>query len=425
MDKKVSELQQSLYRAAKADGTRKFYSLYDKLCREDIMQEAWNRVKANRGSAGIDGRTIEDVEREGVDAFLKHTAEELRTHAYKPSPVRRVWIPKPNGKMRGLGIPTVKDRVVQTAVRLLLEPIFEQDFEPNSYGFRPGKSPLDAVTETVRWLNFGYEHIIDADITACFDNIPKGELIEQITGRIADGSILHMIKQWIETGVMEGGIVSHTEQGTPQGSPISPLLANVFLDRLDKEWKQYGRSTDTHLVRFADDFIIMGKQEMAEHLHRLETIIAGMKLTLSGEKTRVVEAEKGFDFLGFRFVRHYSVRRKKRVTRWFPSGRSRERIREKLRSLTQTDRLSNRSPYDARNEVIVVLRGWGEYYRHSMSSVILGQIWEYANVRIARMYRRWKQKRYFTGKYRELVRKRLSVDHTRPGSVPYAFKAAR
>lgn len=174
MDMRVSELQQSLYRAAKADSARRFHSLYDKVCREDVLREAWDRVRENGGAAGADGKTIEDIEREGVDAFLTGVAKELRGKTYRPLPLRRVWIPKPNGKRRGLGIPTVKDRVVQTAAKLVLEPIFEPDFEPNSYGFRPGKSAHEAVMEVVKWLNFGCERVIDADIAACFDTMPKG-----------------------------------------------------------------------------------------------------------------------------------------------------------------------------------------------------------------------------------------------------------
>ncbi|MGC8661996.1 MAG: reverse transcriptase domain-containing protein [Nitrososphaeria archaeon] len=212
---------------------------------------------------------------------------------------------------------------MQAAAKLLLEPIFEQDFEPNSYGFRPDKSAHMAVMEVVKWLNFGYEQVVDADITACFDTIPHGKLMKQVARRVADGAVLHLIKQWLDAGVMEDGLLAATEEGTPQGSPISPLLANIYLDQLDKAWK----GSSTHLVRYADDFVILGKQGTGEEaMKKLTAIIADM-LTLSAEKTRVVKAEDGFEFLGFRLVRHYSKVRNKRVTYWFPSAKSRKRIR--------------------------------------------------------------------------------------------------
>jgi group II intron reverse transcriptase/maturase len=212
----------------------------------------------------------------------------------------------------------VKDRVVQTAAKLVLEPIFEPDFEPNSYGFRPDKSAHEAVTEIVKWLNFGCEQGIDADITAFFDTIPKGLLIREVARRVVNGAMLHLVKQWLDAGILDGGVMTHSESGTPQGSPLSPLLANIHLDRLDKQWGQSGlparNRADAHLVRYADDFVVVGKRGMKEAMAKLTEIIGGIGLTLSTEKTRLVNAGEGFDFLGFHFVRHYSRRREKRVT---------------------------------------------------------------------------------------------------------------
>ncbi|MDH2900833.1 MAG: reverse transcriptase domain-containing protein [archaeon] len=216
MDKSVSELQQSLCRVAKADKARRFHSLYDKLYREDVLREAWRHVRANNGTAGIDGIEIEDVEKQegGEQAFLGQIAKELKEHTYKPSPAKRVWIPKANGKMRPLSIPTLKDRTVQAAAMLVLQPIFEQDFESNSYGFREGRSTLDAVREVTRWLNFGYESVIDADISSCFDTIPKSLLMKQFARRVVDGSILSLVKQWLNAGILDGGVkVDSGERG--------------------------------------------------------------------------------------------------------------------------------------------------------------------------------------------------------------------
>jgi len=429
MDTRVSELQQSLCRAAKADNVRRFHSLYDKLYREDILTEAWNRVRANKGAAGTDGKTIDDIEKEGVDAFLSQIAKELSERTYKPSPLRRVWIPKPNGKRRGLGIPTVKDRVVQTAAKLLLEPIFEQDFEPNSYGFRPDKSAHGAVMEVVKWLNFGCEQVIDADIMACFDTIPKGRLIEQVARRVVDGSMLHLVKQWLDAGILDGGIVAKQGEGTPQGSPISPLLANIYLDQLDKDWMRSGMSSreraDAHLVRYADDFVILGRRDMDEAMAKLNEIMGDIGLTLSREKTRIVEAEDGFEFLGFHFVRHYSGMRKKRVTRWFPSGRSRKRIKERIRHLTDKSNLAIGTPHDAMQSVVSTLRGWGEYFKHSMAQAAFEEVWGYADASLGRMNRRWHQQPHI-GRHIERVRDGLSVLNTRIKPVPYgAYNAAR
>jgi RNA-directed DNA polymerase len=429
VDARVSELQRSLCRAAKAERARRFHSLYDKLYRGDVLTEAWNRVRANKGAAGTDAKTIDDIEKEGVGAFLSQIAEELRERTYRPSPLRRVWIPKPNGKKRGLGIPTVKDRVVQTAAKLLLEPIFEQDFEPNSYGFRPDKSAHDAVMEVVKWLNFGCEQVIDADITACFDTIPKGRLIERVAARVVDGSMLHLVKQWLDAGILDGGIMTKQEEGTPQGSPISPLLANIYLDQLDKAWMRSGlpsrERADAHLVRYADDFVILGRRGMDEAMAKLSEIMGGIGLTLSREKTRTVEGEEGFEFLGFRFVRHHSGMRKKRVTRWFPSGKSRKRAKERIGQLTDKSNLSVGTPHDAMRAVVGMLRGWGEYFKHSMAQAAFEEVWGYADASLGRMNRRWHQQPHI-GRHIERVRCGLSVLHTRIKPVPYgAYNAAR
>ena len=254
---KVSELCGKLYDIAKAEPERRFHSLYDKIRRMDVLEHAWKSVMKNGGSPGIDGITISELKKNGIEPLLTEIQSELKTRTYKPSPLKRVYIPKANGKKRPLSIPTVKDRITQTAIKIIIEPIFETQFEPNSFGFRPDKSAHDAVDEIVKYLNYGCEHVIDADISACFDNIDKHKLMEQVAKRISDGAMLHIIRQFLDAGIMDDNEIHTQDKGTPQGSPLSPLLANIYLDQLDKKWKSSGLQNrygeDAHLIRYADD----------------------------------------------------------------------------------------------------------------------------------------------------------------------------
>ncbi len=389
---KVRDLREALYRAAKANQERRFHALYDKVWREDVLSEAWAQVRANGGAPGVDGRTIEKIEREGVPSLLEGLRSELRQRTYRPNSLRRVEIPKPNGKVRRLGIPTVRDRVVQTAAKLVLEPIFEADFEPCSYGFRPGRSAHEAVAEVVKWLNFGCEQVIDVDIQGCFDNIPKGPLMDALARRVVDGAMLELIWRWLNCGVLKGETLEHPERGTPQGAPLSPLLANVYLDRLDKAWRTSGhesqKRSDAHLVRYADDMVILGKRDVESAKVTLDAIVADLGLTLSAEKTRMVGAGEGFDFLGFRFLRRFEPRRGKRMTRWWPSAKSESRIRERVRELTETRTLATQTPHAACKAVEEALLGWAGYARRSMAGNVFEGVWWYARNRLNRLYRR-------------------------------------
>ena len=412
MESKVSDLQQALYRAAKTNTARRFYSLYDKVHREDVLREAWATTARNHGAAGVEGKSIEDIEREGVPLFLEGLRRELVERTYRPTPVRRVWIPKANGKLRALGIPTVRDRVVQTAVRLVLEPIFEAGFEPYSYGFRPGKSALDAVGEVAAQLNFGCTKVVDADIKGCFDNIPKSRLMVEVAKRVTDGAVLRLVRMFLDAGVLDGETLVYPDAGTPQGSPLSPLLANVYLDQLDKGWRATGLAgqwqSRARIVRYADDFVILYERYPTLVRKALDHIVEGMGLTLSEEKTRMVDAEDGFDFLGFRFVRHYSKRKGRKVNTWFPSPKAVQRARDRICELTYPSRLAEKLPQEVKAEVEAVLRGWTGYFRNSQGSVQIGKVYSYAQERLARYWRRQHHLRR-AGRYRDLYKNGLHL----------------
>lgn len=275
---------------AKSQPNFRFYALYDKVYRKDILIKAWEKVKANHGAPGIDGETIEDIEEEGVGVFLKGVQEELGTRKYRPSPARRVYIPKPDGRLRPLSIPTVKDRVVQMALKLVIEPIFEAGFEDNSYGYRPRKSAQQAALEIRKFLSWGLTKIIDADLENCFSSIPHRHLLDMVARRIVDGKVLWLIGLFLKAGVMEEGQVKISEKGTPQGGVISPLLANIYLDQIDKGWKPLNKFA--RLIRYADDVLILTKYGTEKVFSQFQQLTANLELKLNLKKTRIVEAEK-------------------------------------------------------------------------------------------------------------------------------------
>ena len=291
---KVRQLQNKLYLTAKKCSTRRFHALYDKVYRDDVMYEAWKRVKANKGSSGVDGIRIEDIEKMGIEKYLKELKKELIEGKYIPSPVKRVMIPKSDGSERPLGIPTVRDRIVQMAVKIAIEPVFEADFRECSYGFRPKRSAKQAL-EVVRKAcnNKGY-YVVDADIEKFFDNVNQDKLMILIEQRISDRRILKLIRQWMKSGILYGNILTIPELGTSQGSVISPLLANIYLNTLDRLWEKYGR-THGILVRYADDTVIICKnKKSANHAQSLLQYIMGkLNLRLHPVKTKIVNMWDG------------------------------------------------------------------------------------------------------------------------------------
>lgn len=390
----VRALQRVLYRCAKQDRTRRFHALYDKLTRSDVMWRAWVDVATNQGAPGVDGVSIADVEAGGVGsvrAFLDDLAGQLQAGTYRPKPLRRVHIPKPGkkGETRPLGIPALGDRVIMTAAKIVLEPIFEADFLPASFGFRPKRSAQQALEVVRVAANQGRGWVLDADIKACFDNIDHEALMGQVERRIVDRRMLKLLRCWLRAGVFEAGVVSEVEAGTPQGSPVSPLLANIALHVLDEAWEQGGRRLGV-LVRYCDDFVVLcPSRERAEQARDLAGATLGpLGLRLHPEKTGIVDLRRGaegFDFLGFhhRMVASWKQPGRFWLHKW-PSARAMASIRAKVRVRTAPSRVG----WDLRfvvDDLNPVLRGWGAYFRQGNSSAKFGAVDAYVHERMARL----------------------------------------
>lgn len=376
---KIRTFQRKLYFKAKSEPDFRFYLLYDKIYRTGILYHAYRMVKANGGSAGVDNVTFKDVESGGVDEWLSGIRDELRTKAYRPQPVLRVMIPKSGGGQRPLGIPTIRDRVIQTAAKLVLEPIFEADMEPNSYGYRPKRSALDAIRRVHELLREGYTDVVDADLTKYFDTIPHSELMKCVSRRIVDRDVLRLIKLWLKVPVVENrnkdgrGSVSggrKSKTGTPQGGVISPLLANLYMNRFLKYWRIKGCNEVfcSQVISYADDFVVLSRGKAQEALQWISGVMDRLGLTLNREKTAVRDAYSGdFDFLGYTFGRIWFRKKGTWYTGASPSKASVKRLKQKVGAILKP---SEKGAWpDVRDRLNTVLRGWCTYFCYGTTQI--------------------------------------------------------
>jgi|AntAceMinimDraft_3_1070362.scaffolds.fasta_scaffold11343_2 group II intron reverse transcriptase/maturase len=382
---RIRTLQRKLYCKAKQEADFRFYSLYDKVYREDILSHAYHLVRANKGAPGIDGVSFEFIkEGKGEITFLRKLGQELREKRYQCQAVRRVWIPKPDGSQRPLGIPTIRDRVVQQALKLVIEPVFEADFCDCSYGFRPKRSAHDAVDAISKALLTGYCQVIDADLSKYFDTIPHAKLLAVVAERINDKAVLSLIKQWLKAPVIEeangkrrtigGG--KGNRLGTPQGGVISPLLANLYLHLLDRIWvrRNLTRRYGAHLVRYADDLVILCKGRVDAPMQMVKMVLDKCDLRINEKKTSIVNARKeGFDFLGFSFQMRRSHRSGNVYPHVEPSKRSVTRVKAKVKSLTNRRRTPIPLPWLI-DEVNDVVRGWSAYFHYLHSTKVMNRV---------------------------------------------------
>jgi RNA-directed DNA polymerase len=368
----IQALQRKLYLKAKQESTYRFYALYDKVYRRDTLVHAYRLAKANGGAAGVDGVRFEDIEAYGEERFLVELRQELQERRYRPEAVLRVMIPKPDGGERPLGIPTIKDRVVQTAVKLVLEPVFEADFTDNAYGYRPQRSAQQAVRAVHQGLKAGYVQVVDADLSKYFDTIPHAELMRSVSRRISDGPMLQLIKMWLKAPVEERddkGTRTRRRtgnRGTPQGGVLSPLLANIYMRRFLRAWEQFGldRKFGSRIVNYADDFVILCRRDAAGALSEARRIFQRIGLTLNETKTRICGAPyEPFDFLGYRFGTQYSFGSGRQYVAAYPSGKSVRRLKETLRRMIGTH-MSWQNEGELVGNVNRVVRGWMNYFSY-------------------------------------------------------------
>jgi RNA-directed DNA polymerase len=393
----IRTLQRKLYRKAKQEPDLRFYLRYDKIYREDVLRHAYELAKANKGAPGVDEQTFEAIESEGLEKWLEGIRKDLRDKTYKPQPVRRVLIPKPGGGERPLGIPTIRDRTVQTAAKLVLEPIFEADLEPEAYGYRPKRSAHDAIQKVHKLLCEGYTDVVDADLSKYFDTIPHTELLKSVARRIVDRNVLHLIKMWLKVPVEErdengkrhitGG--RNSRCGTPQGGIVSPMLANLYMNRFLKHWRITGRSKAfrAQVVTYADDFVILSCGHAAEALDWTRRVMTRLGLTLNEAKTSIKAArQESFHFLGYTFGPH----RYKPDGHWYlgasPSKKSRQRLKQKVGDLLLPGNTGGWE--EVRDRLNQILRGWSAYFSYGSRATAYREVNNYVSDRVRHFLKR-------------------------------------
>lgn len=391
---KSRQLQRNLYLAAKKDKQRRFHALYDRIFRLDILWRAWKEVRENKGSAGIDGITFEMIEGYGVEEYLLDIQEDLQNKKYRPKPVKRVYIPKPDGKQRPLGIPTIRDRIVQQACKIVIEPVFEANFLDSSYGFRPKRDAKQA-TEKVKKELYKNWYVVDADIQGYFDNINHEILLGLLNHRISDRRVIKLCRQWLQAGVIENGKYYPTKKGSPQGGVISPLLANIYLHVLDSYWENHKELGV--IVRYADDAVIVcrTRKDAESAFEHLKRIMTKLKLTLNPQKTKIVDMNKeSFDFLGFCYQKFGKTKSGRKLPYMMPSKKTMKKVKDAIRVIT-----CRKSAYEGLEQKVgklnPLIRGWRNYFQHGNSTKRFKQLDEYVWMKLwRRVYYRRKQKKY-------------------------------